>query len=126
MLSTAFCYQNRLGRNKRILTHVKISALCYQNPVLYYQNFGEKCVVLITYEITMRLFSLAFVVIQCRVFIVTRSLILRIKMGKRNDLSLQEKKKSIEKYDALPNTSQREAASKLNISQPLLCKLLCD
>ena len=80
--------------------------------------------VLISYEITKPLFSLAFVVIQCSVFVVTRSLILKIKMGKRNALSLQEKKKLIQKYDALRKTNQREAASKLEISQPLLCKLL--
>ena len=43
---------------------------------------------------------------------------------KRIDLSLQEKRKILERYDKLPKMSQRNAAVHLKISQPLLCKIL--
>jgi hypothetical protein len=43
---------------------------------------------------------------------------------KRIDLSLQEKRKILERYDQLPKMSQRNAAVYLKISQPLLCKIL--
>lgn len=45
-------------------------------------------------------------------------------MSKRRDLSLGEKNELLKRYDALPKMSQREAADKLSISQPLLCKFL--
>lgn len=45
-------------------------------------------------------------------------------MRKRCDLSLKDKQKLLKKYADLPEMSQREAAANLNISQPLLCKLL--
>lgn len=45
-------------------------------------------------------------------------------MSKRKDLSLKEKIEIFAKYDNLPKCSQREAALKLGISQPALCKLL--
>lgn len=45
-------------------------------------------------------------------------------MSKRNDLSVQDKIKLLKRYDELPKTSQREAAIKLDVSQPFLCKLL--
>jgi hypothetical protein len=44
--------------------------------------------------------------------------------NKRKDLSLQEKQKILECYDELPKTRERSAAVRLNISQPLLCKIL--
>lgn len=43
---------------------------------------------------------------------------------KRKDLSLQEKLNILGYYDKLPKMSQRSAAVYLNISQPLLCKIL--
>lgn len=43
---------------------------------------------------------------------------------KRRDLSNEEKLKILEKFKKLPNMSQRNAATQLGISQPLLCKLL--
>ena len=96
----------------------------------FLRKMKKKIIFLISFASYMKLqclsFLLAFVVIQCSVFVVTRSLMLKIKMGKRNDLSLQENKKLIQKYDVLPKTSQRDAASKLKISQPFLCKLLRD
>jgi hypothetical protein len=39
-------------------------------------------------------------------------------------LSLQEKQRILECYDKLPKMSQRSAAVRLKISQPLLCKIL--
>lgn len=44
--------------------------------------------------------------------------------NKRKDLNLKEKLSIIERYDKLPKMSQRSAAVQLQISQPLLCKLL--
>ncbi len=44
-------------------------------------------------------------------------------MSKRRTLSVLEKVKMLQKYDALLLISQREAASKLEISQPLLRKI---
>lgn len=43
---------------------------------------------------------------------------------KRKDLSLNEKFVLLEKYETLPKMSQREAAVRLQISQPLLCRIL--
>ena len=43
---------------------------------------------------------------------------------RRRDLSLEEKIELIEEYDQLPKMSQREASSKMSISQALLNKLL--
>ena len=45
-------------------------------------------------------------------------------MKKRRDLSIKEKVTILESYDKLPKMGQREAAAKLKISQPLLCKIL--
>ena len=45
-------------------------------------------------------------------------------MKKRRDLSIKEKVAILESYDKLPKMGQREAAAKLQISQPLLCKIL--
>jgi hypothetical protein len=42
----------------------------------------------------------------------------------RKDLSLQEKQRILEFYDKVPKMSQCSAAVRLNISQPLLCKIL--
>jgi hypothetical protein len=42
--------------------------------------------------------------------------------NKRKDLSLQEKQIILECYNKLPKMSQRIAAVRLKISQPLLCK----
>lgn len=44
--------------------------------------------------------------------------------SKRRDLTLTEKLDLLKRYDALGPISQRNAALKLEISQPLLCKLL--
>ena len=43
---------------------------------------------------------------------------------KRIDLSLQEKRTILERYDKLPKMSQQNVAVHLKISQPLLCKIL--
>lgn len=43
---------------------------------------------------------------------------------KRRDLSLKEKLDILDRYCKLPKTSQRNAASQLGVSQPLLCKIL--
>jgi hypothetical protein len=43
---------------------------------------------------------------------------------KRKDLTINEKISILQRYDSLPKMGQREAAIKLEISQPLLCKLL--
>lgn len=43
---------------------------------------------------------------------------------KRNDLTLKQKMEILNRYDRLPKMSQRNAAAQLNISQPLLCKIL--
>jgi hypothetical protein len=43
---------------------------------------------------------------------------------KRKHLSLQEKQIILECYDKLPKINQRSAAVRLNISHPLLCKIL--
>ena len=45
-------------------------------------------------------------------------------MSNRKDLSLKEKSEILGNYDSLPKCSQREAASKLGISQSALCNLL--
>ena len=45
-------------------------------------------------------------------------------MNKRKDLTLSEKQELLKKYDSLPKCTQREVAIKLQISQPLLNKLL--
>ena len=80
----------------------------------FLRKMKKKIIFLISFASYMKLqclsFLLAFVVIQCSVFVSMRSLILKIKMGKHNDLSLQENKKLIQKYDVLPKTSQRKAA----------------
>jgi predicted DNA-binding protein (UPF0251 family) len=39
-------------------------------------------------------------------------------------MSVQEKQRILECYDKLPKMSQRSAAVRLKISQPLLCKIL--
>jgi len=46
--------------------------------------------------------------------------------GKRIDLSIQEKRDILKRYDGLKKCSQRQAASILGVSQPLLCKMLKD
>jgi hypothetical protein len=46
------------------------------------------------------------------------------KTKRRHDLTVREKFNLLEKYDELPKTSQTQAANKLGISQPLLCKIL--
>lgn len=43
---------------------------------------------------------------------------------KRRDLSLKDKFNILKQYDKLPKTNQRNAAAQLNISQPILCKIL--
>ena len=43
---------------------------------------------------------------------------------KRRDLSVEEKIELLKEYDAFPKMPQREAATKLNISQSVLCTLL--
>jgi hypothetical protein len=43
---------------------------------------------------------------------------------KRNDLTVKEKVAILERYDKLPQMSQRKAALQLKISQPLLCTIL--
>lgn len=43
---------------------------------------------------------------------------------KINDLTIYDKLSILQSYDNLPKMGQREAAIKLQISQPLLCKLL--
>ncbi|XP_067127946.1 tigger transposable element-derived protein 4-like [Centruroides vittatus] len=43
---------------------------------------------------------------------------------KRKDLSVKEKQEILQRYDKLPEMSQRKAAGQLQISQPLLCKIL--
>ena len=43
---------------------------------------------------------------------------------KRINLSQQEKRKILERYDKLPKISQQNATVHLKISQPLLCKIL--
>jgi uncharacterized protein YaaW (UPF0174 family) len=43
---------------------------------------------------------------------------------KRKDLSVQGKQIVLERCDKLPKMSQRSAAVLLQISQPLLCKIL--
>lgn len=43
---------------------------------------------------------------------------------KRRDLNLKEKKKILDKFDALPKCSQREAAQRLEISQPTLSRIV--
>ena len=45
-------------------------------------------------------------------------------MKKRRDLSIKEKVTILKSYDKLPKMGQLEAAAKLKISQPLLCKIL--
>lgn len=45
-------------------------------------------------------------------------------MSKRRDLSTSEKNELLKRYDSFGKISQREAAAKLEISQPLLCKIL--
>lgn len=45
-------------------------------------------------------------------------------MSKRCNLSWNEKNELLKKYDLLPACSQRKAAAVLNISQPLLNKIL--
>ena len=45
-------------------------------------------------------------------------------MNKWKDLTLSEKQELLKKYDSLPKCTQREAAPNLEISQPLLRKLL--
>jgi len=47
-----------------------------------------------------------------------------VSIRKRKDLSVTEKLELLEQYDSCGSVSQREAAAKLGISQPLLCKLL--
>ena len=42
----------------------------------------------------------------------------------RHDLTVRDKFDLLKKYDELPKCSQTEAANKLGISQPLLCKLI--
>ena len=43
---------------------------------------------------------------------------------KRKDLSVQDKIHILENFDQLPKMGQRNASLILNISQPLLCKIL--
>lgn len=43
---------------------------------------------------------------------------------KRRDLSLKEKINILKEFDKLPKLSQRNAATLLKISQPVLCKIL--
>lgn len=43
---------------------------------------------------------------------------------KRKDLSLNDKFDLLAKYEKLPKMSQRDAAARLQISQPLLCRIL--
>jgi hypothetical protein len=43
---------------------------------------------------------------------------------KKNDLTIYEKMSILQRYNNLPKMGQREAAIKLQISEPLLCKLL--
>jgi hypothetical protein len=49
---------------------------------------------------------------------------IKMSSSKRRDLSLTEKMNLLKMYDNLPKMSQRDAATALKISQPLLCKLL--
>lgn len=45
-------------------------------------------------------------------------------LNKRRDLTDAERREILRQYDELPKVSQREAAERLKISQPLLCKIL--
>ena len=45
-------------------------------------------------------------------------------MKKHRDLSIKEKVAILESCDKLPKMGQREAAAKLQIPQPFLCKIL--
>jgi len=47
-----------------------------------------------------------------------------VKNEKIKDLTINDKISILQRYDSLPKMRQREAAIKLQISQPLLCKLL--
>ena len=44
-------------------------------------------------------------------------------MSKRKDFCLKEKRETLVKYDDSPKCSQREAVSKLGISQSVICSL---